>query len=68
MDSLDAFWEAVSRPDPSHKCVFPYGQDTLTQTMYVTSGEQDLKQMTGSKNYWGALTLNFVAMKPKVVP
>ena len=66
--ALDAFWEAVSKPDKSHECVFPYGQDTLTQRMYVTSGEQDLKLMTASKNYWGEISVNFIAMKPKVVP
>ena len=68
VDALDAFWEAVSQPEKSHKCVFPYGQDTLTQQMYVTGGEQELKLMREDRNYWGEITLNFVAMKPKVVP
>lgn len=68
VESLDAFWEAISRPDKSHECVFPYGQDTLTQRMYVTSGEQDMRLMAESKNYWSGITVNFVAMKPKVVP
>ena len=67
-EALEAFWEAVSRPDKSHECRFPYGQDTLTQRMYVTSGEQDLRLLTASKAYWGEISLNFVAMKPKVVP
>ena len=68
MESMDAFWEAVSRPVKSHVCVFPYGQDVLTQTMYITSGEQSLRLMTSQKNYWEGITLNFVAMEPKVVP
>lgn len=68
MEALDAFWEEISKPDKSHDCVFPYGQDTLTQKMYVTSGEQDLTLMTASKNYWGEISVNFIAMKPKVVP
>lgn len=66
--ALDSFWDAISRPDKSHECVFPYGQDTLTQRMYVTSGEQNLRLLTHEKNYWDEITLNFVAMKPKVVP
>ena len=68
VEAMDAFWEAVSRPDKSHECVFPYGQDTLTQRMYVTSGEQDLNLISNGRNNWGEITLNFIAMKPKVVP
>ena len=68
VESIDAFWDAISSPDKSHECVFPYGQDTLTQRMYVTSGEQDLKLMAKDRNRWGEITLNFIAMKPKVVP
>lgn len=66
--ALDAFWEAVSRPDVSHVCQFPYGQNTLTQRMYVTSGEQEILLMTQRKNYWKEITLNFIAMSPRVVP
>lgn len=66
--ALDAFWEAISRPDVSHVCVFPYGQETLTQKMYVTSGEQSLRLMTEEKNYWDEISINFIAMSPKVVP
>jgi hypothetical protein len=68
MDSLDAFWDTISKPEKSHVCVFPYGQETLTQKMYVTSGEQELKLLQQDKTYWGEITLNFIAMKPKVVP
>lgn len=66
--SLEAFWEAVSSPQASHECVFPYGQSTLTQKMYVTSGEQGLFLMQNNRNHWGEITLNFIAMEPKVVP
>ena len=37
--AMEAFWEAISQPVSSHICEFPYGQETLTQKMYVTSGE-----------------------------
>ena len=33
--ALDAFWQAVSEPEISHLCVFPYGQKTLSQRMYA---------------------------------
>ncbi len=66
--SLDAFWEAISAPRVSHACVFPYGQKTLTQRMYVTSGEQELQRMEAEKNRWGEITVNFIAMGPEVTP
>ena len=65
--ALDAFWEAISIPTKSHVCEFPYGQETLTQQMYVTSGEQSLKLMRPDKNEWGEISVNFIAMKPEVV-
>ena len=66
--SLDAFWEAISQPVDSHVCVFPYGQKTLTQRMYITSGEQDIVSRTPERTDWGILNVSFIAMSPKVVP
>ena len=68
VDALDAFWDVMSTPDKSHRCVFPYNQETLTQDMYVTSGSQELKLMDKHGNHWGELSINFIAMKPKKVP
>ena len=67
-ESMDAFWEAISQPDKSHICVFPYGQETLTQRMYITSGEQDLLEKTAQGAMWGEMSLSFVAMAPQVTP
>lgn len=67
-DSLDAFWDAVSQPVASHVCVFPYNQETLTQRMYVTSGKQQIRRISESNTSWGDISLNFIAMIPKVVP
>lgn len=64
--ALDAFWDAISSPAESHTCVFPYGQKTLTQKMYVTSGDQALKLMRPGKNEWGEISVNFIAMEPEV--
>lgn len=66
--SLEAFWEAISSPQTSHVCEFPYGQKTLTQRMYVTSGEQALRRMDPDRNHWGEVTVNFIAMAPEVTP
>lgn len=66
--ALDAFWEAISKPVDSHVCVFPYGQTTLTQRMYITSGEQDLVRIAQERTDWGVLNVSFIAMSPRVVP
>lgn len=63
---LDAFWEAISQPVESHICTFPYGQQTLTQRMYVTAGEQAVQRLTDRGAYWGEITVNFIAMQPQV--
>ena len=66
--AMDAFWDAISQPAVSHVCVFPYGQTTMTQRMYITSGEQDVKRLSPKATHWGEVAVEFVAMSPKVVP
>lgn len=66
--ALDAFWEAISKPVASHVCVFPYNQKTLTQRMYVTSGEQGLTVINENVSLWGEISISFIAMEPKVTP
>lgn len=67
-EAMDAFWEAVSQPKKYHNCTFPYNQATLTQKMYVTSGEQGVRRITEGRTHWGEITVNFIAMSPKVTP
>ena len=66
--ALDAFFDAVSKPQISHVCVFPYGQKTLTQRMYVTAGQQALERVEQSGNRWGQVEIDFIAMAPEVIP
>ena len=66
-EDLEKFWEAVSQPTTSHYCKFPYGQQMLAQHMYIISGEQDLIRSGADGNFWGEITVNFIAMTPKVV-
>lgn len=68
MGALDAFWQAVSDPAVSHLCVFPYGQKTLTQRMYVKAGQQALQHAENGKNLWGQIEIEFMAMAPEVLP
>lgn len=65
---FDAFWEAISQPVASHVCTFPYGQQTLSQRMYVTSGEKALRLLTPEFADWGEVTVNFIATEPQVMP
>lgn len=65
--AMDAFWEKISKPEVSYKCSFPYGQSYLEQEMYITSGEQGVVRMSRDKTYWGEMSLNFIAMEPKVI-
>lgn len=67
-EDMEAFWEAISQPDTSLQCRFPYGQKTISQKMYITTGEQDLLRVRDGGNFWGEITVNFIAMGPKVAP
>lgn len=66
--ALEAFWEAVSKPVNSHVCVFPYGQKTLTQRMYVTKGKQNIRRLYTDRAEWDDITVSFIANEPKVIP
>ncbi len=66
--ALEAFWEAISQPKISHSCIFPYGQSMLTQRMYVTGGEQELRRMGNDGNLWGEMVVHFLAVEPEVTP
>ena len=66
--ALDAFWEAISQPVASHVCTFPYNQATITQRMYVTGGDQQLRLLQKDKTYWNELAIKFIAMAPRVTP
>lgn len=68
VEAYDDFWEAISQPVESHACEFPYNQSTLTQEMYITSGEQDIVRKTPTMTEWGEISLSYIAMAPKVTP
>lgn len=66
--ALEAFWEDISQPVNSHVCVFPYGQKTLTQRMYVTKGKQNIRRLYSDRAEWDDITVSFIANEPKVIP
>ena len=65
---LDALWDILSEPTVSHVCTFPYNQGTITQRMYITSGEQALIRLDPDHTQWGEIQLSFVAMSPRRRP
>lgn len=67
-ESLDAFWDAISRPDTYHECVFPYNQSTIRQNMYVKSGNQEIRKLSKDGTSWRDITVQFFAQEPKVKP
>ena len=68
----DTFYEIISSPTESHELEFPYGQETLSFSAYVTSGEDGLrinqKAPDGQKNRWSGLSVTFTAMEPQRRP
>lgn len=61
----DRLFEVLSDPVKSHTVSFPYGQSTLTFEAYITKGSDVLKRKHRSGNYWGGLSVQFVAMSPQ---
>ena len=62
---LERFWEKVSQPVESLECSFPYGQQMLTQQMYIETGSQALLD-ANQGNQWGSITLRFRGKAPRV--
>lgn len=63
----DSLYEILSAPQDSHTVVLPYGRGTITQQMYVTGGEDELR-IDDKGNIWDGLSIEFVAMTPKRKP
>ena len=61
----DVLYEALSAPVNFHTVSFPYGQQTLTFRAYVTEGQDSISRITGGKNYWRGLTVQFIAKSPQ---
>ena len=61
----DQLYEILSAPVNFHTVSFPYGQSTLTFRAYVTEGQDSISRITGGKNYWRGLTVQFIAKSPQ---
>lgn len=66
-DDYDAMYDVLSAPVDYHELVVPFGQTTLIFNAYITSGTDNLKQISPTGNVWEGLTLNFIAIEPQVI-
>ncbi len=64
----DSLYEVLTAPVDCHSITVPYGQGTATFDAYISNADDVLKRMDGSRNLWGDLQINFVAMAPKRYP
>ena len=64
----DAMYEVLTAPVNSHQVVMPYGQGTLSFQAYIQNAGDVLISMTDTENWWGNLTIQFMAKRPQRVP
>lgn len=64
----DAMYEVLTAPVNSHQVVMPYGQGTLSFQAYIQNAGDDLIAMTDTENWWGNLTIQFMAKRPQRIP
>lgn len=64
-EEYDRLFEVLSSPVDSHTVSFPYGQSNLTFQAYITKGSDALKRKHKTGQYWGGLSVQFVAMSPQ---
>lgn len=60
----DDLFQILSAPVDFHTVEFPHGQGTISCQMYVSSGSRKLLRNHGGTNYWGDMTIQFVARVP----
>lgn len=64
----DAMYEVLTAPVNSHQVVMPYGQGTLSFQAYIQNAGDALISMTDTENWWGNLTIQFMAKRPQRIP
>lgn len=67
----DTFYDIITAPTPFHALTFPYGQQVLEFTAYVTSGDDDIKPIMEGEtqvNRYSGLSVQFIAKAPQRRP
>lgn len=60
----DEVYEILTEPTNTHKVRFPYGQDYIELTVYVTSVSDGLVLEDANGRLWGAMQVNCMAQAP----
>lgn len=63
--------ETLSAPVDFHEISFPFGNKTITQRMYVTSGSDKLIKFSpgvSEENKFSDISVNFISEKPFLIP
>lgn len=69
LEIYDSLYEVLSAPVDSHTIQVPYGKNgTKTFEAYVSSGKDELNTNYKGNNYWGGLSIQFIAMEPNRRP
>ncbi len=68
LKAYDELFELLSAPVPFNVITVPYGQGTITFEAYITKGSQKLIRQHRKENYWGPITISFVAKSPQKTP
>lgn len=68
-DAYEELVEILSSPVAYHTVSFPFGNQTITQKMYVANGQDKLKRFSATDaNQFTGFSVNFVATKPFLTP
>lgn len=60
----NALYEKLTEPVEFHTIVMPYNNETLEFEAYITGAQDQLVRSKGNVNYWGDLTVRFIAKDP----
>ena len=68
-DVYEQLYETLSAPVDYHTLSLPFANKTITQKMYVTSGNDKLVRFRkDGENFFNELSIQFVAMNPFSIP
>ena len=68
LDAYDALFSVLSAPVGFNTIEVPHNQGTLSFEAYITSGSRKLLRQIDGKNYWGDLSIHFIAREPQRRP
>ena len=61
-------WDKITEPVEFHDFVVPSSDGTFSFTGYITTTGDELKRSRDGKNYWGGLSIKFIAKAPARTP